>query len=209
MSPLRLNGSTSGNVSLDAPAVAGNNTLVLPGGNGTNGQYLQTNGSGALSWSTVTSSKILQVVQAFKSDTFTTSSTSFVDLTGLSVSITPASASNKILVQCFMTGGCTTAGPTTLFRITRDATGIAIADAAGSRPQGTTRFAINDTNHGTSTSACFLDSPATTSSITYKVQVRAQSGFTSTINRTGNDSDGGDAYQARTTSNIIVMEVAP
>jgi hypothetical protein len=50
MSPLRLNGSTSGNVTLDAPAVSGNNTLVLPTGNGTSGQFLQTNGSGALSF---------------------------------------------------------------------------------------------------------------------------------------------------------------
>ena len=49
---LRMNGSTSGYVEIDAPATAGSNTLVLPTGNGSNGQYLQTNGSGALSWST-------------------------------------------------------------------------------------------------------------------------------------------------------------
>ncbi len=47
---LRLNGSTSGYVELDSPAVGGNNTLVLPTGNGTSGQVLTTNGSGALSW---------------------------------------------------------------------------------------------------------------------------------------------------------------
>jgi len=47
---LRLNGSTSGYTEIDAPAVAGNNTLVLPGGNGSAGQVLQTNGSGTLSW---------------------------------------------------------------------------------------------------------------------------------------------------------------
>ena len=52
---LRLNGSTSGYVELDAPAAAGSNTLVLPNGNGTSGQYLQTNGSGTLSWQTVAS----------------------------------------------------------------------------------------------------------------------------------------------------------
>ncbi len=49
---LRLNGSTSGYTEIDAPAVAGSNTLVLPGGNGSAGQYLQTNGSGVLSFST-------------------------------------------------------------------------------------------------------------------------------------------------------------
>jgi hypothetical protein len=50
---LRLNGSTSGYVEIKAPAAAGSNTLVLPDGNGSSGQYLQTNGSGALSWQTV------------------------------------------------------------------------------------------------------------------------------------------------------------
>lgn len=47
---LRLNGSTSGYTEIDAPAVAGSNTLVLPSGNGSSGQVLTTNGSGALSW---------------------------------------------------------------------------------------------------------------------------------------------------------------
>ncbi len=47
---LRLNGSTSGYTEIDAPAVAGSNTLVLPTGNGSSGQVLSTNGSGALSW---------------------------------------------------------------------------------------------------------------------------------------------------------------
>ena len=52
---LRLNGSSSGYVELDVPAAAGSHTLTLPDGGGTSGQYLQTNGSGALSWETVTS----------------------------------------------------------------------------------------------------------------------------------------------------------
>jgi len=47
---LRLNGSTSGYTEIDAPAVAGSNTLVLPTGNGSSGQVLSTNGSGALSF---------------------------------------------------------------------------------------------------------------------------------------------------------------
>ena len=50
---IRLNGQTSGYVELEAPNAAGSNTLVLPDGNGTSGQYLQTNGSGTLSWQTV------------------------------------------------------------------------------------------------------------------------------------------------------------
>jgi hypothetical protein len=49
---LRLNGSSSGYVELDVPADAGSHTLTLPDGGGSSGQYLQTNGSGTLSWQT-------------------------------------------------------------------------------------------------------------------------------------------------------------
>ena len=50
MSTLRLTGSTSGYTEVTAPAVAGSNTLVLPGGNGTADQALVTDGSGTLSF---------------------------------------------------------------------------------------------------------------------------------------------------------------
>ena len=74
---LRLNGSTSGYVELDAPATAGSNTLVLPDGNGTSGQYLQTDGSGTLSWQTVATSNI-----TYSTAQATTSGTA-VDFTGI------------------------------------------------------------------------------------------------------------------------------
>jgi len=51
---LRLNGSNTGYVELDVPAAAGSHTLTLPNSGGSSGQYLQTNGSGGLSWQTVT-----------------------------------------------------------------------------------------------------------------------------------------------------------
>lgn len=57
---IRLNGSTSGYTEIDAPAVAGSNTLVLPGGNGSAGQVLTTNGSGALSWADVSPVGVVQ-----------------------------------------------------------------------------------------------------------------------------------------------------
>ena len=53
---IRLNGSTSGYVEIDAPAAAGSNTLVLPTNNGSSGDYLRTDGSGGLSWQTLPSS---------------------------------------------------------------------------------------------------------------------------------------------------------
>lgn len=95
---IRLNGQTSGYVELEAPATAGSNTLVLPTNNGTSGQYLQTNGSGGLSWAGVSSPAILQVVQATANTSTSSTGTSWVD-TGLSGSITPTAANSKILVS--------------------------------------------------------------------------------------------------------------
>ena len=71
---LRLNGSTSGYTEIDAPAVAGSNTLVLPGGNGSAGNILGTDGAGNLSW--VNGRMVLGTSQA------STSGTS-IDFTGI------------------------------------------------------------------------------------------------------------------------------
>lgn len=87
---LRLNGSTSGYTEIDAPAIAGSNTLVLPGGNGSAGQVLTTNGSGTLSWGNVvqaaTNTHVIwvapngtKVMQAF--GRATTTSATYVDIT--------------------------------------------------------------------------------------------------------------------------------
>ena len=93
---IRLNGSTSGYVELDAPATAGSNTLVLPTGNGTNGQYLQTNGSGGLSWAGIgDTGKILQVVQTESSTNTTNSTTTYSNL--LSQTITLSNTNNYVL----------------------------------------------------------------------------------------------------------------
>ena len=51
---LRLNGSTSGFTEIDAPAVAGSNTLTLPGGAGSANQFLKNgNTAGSLGWSSL------------------------------------------------------------------------------------------------------------------------------------------------------------
>jgi len=72
---LRLNGATSGFVELNAPDEAGSNTLTLPDGNGTSGQYLQTDGSGGLSWQTPDANSIAVIVdqksQSTSGGTFT------------------------------------------------------------------------------------------------------------------------------------------
>jgi hypothetical protein len=203
---IRLNGSTSGYTEIDAPAVAGSNTLVLPTGNGSSGQFLQTNGSGALSWAG--GGKILQIVSTTKTDTFSTSSTSFVDITSFSVSITPQSTSNKILIFVTVNSGAQTRDAR--YRLVRGSTDIAIGDAASNRTRvtfqgGNNHDASTDTAVMRTATMNFLDSPSSTSSITYKLQI---SSYTNTVyvNRSHIDSDSSD-YN-RGVSTITVMEVA-
>jgi len=147
---------------------------------------------------------ILQVVQTVKTDTFSTSSTSLVQITGLTVSITPSSASNRILV---LFNGMASAnnGENISLQLQRNTTPIFIGDASGSRLQ--CFYGANSYNGagGFPMSAMFLDSPATTSSITYSVYMRT-SAATVFLNRTVTDEDS--VNRGRTASSIIVMEVA-
>jgi hypothetical protein len=149
---------------------------------------------------------VVQVKSTAKTDTFTTTSATFVDVTSLSVSITPTSASNKILILATVNGNGNSGVSALQGQLVRDSTAIAIGDAAGSR----TRVSFGNVEQGVSnmveSSIMFLDSPATTSATTYKIQVRSNvSGQTVVINRTFNDADS--AQITRGISTITVMEV--
>ena len=154
------------------------------------------------------SGHILQVLSATKTDTFTTTSTSFVDVTGLSVSITPSSTSSKILVLADVFLSNSSATGRTFIRAVRDSTSIAIGDAASSRISCSASFygTTNETAgyDGEKSAFTYLDSPSSTSALTYKIQIHARSS-TGTLNRNGNDGDGD--YSPRTASTITVMEV--
>jgi hypothetical protein len=152
---------------------------------------------------------VLQVVSTTKTDTFTTSSTSFVDITGLSVSITPQSASSKILIIGSVYGSSTAGTNLIQIQLLRDSTGIGIGDAAGSRTQVTSALYAGDTAGGGSVGTMtgnFFDLPNTTSALTYKFQVRSTSASNVNVNRSVADADS--AVQARAISSITLMEIA-
>ena len=195
---VKLVGSTSGSVSLQAPASTSggaNRVLTLPDINST----VDTTGRAG---------NILQVIQAVKTDTATTTSeNTFVD-TGLSVSITPSSASNKILVTAnlnFSAGDMQNIA----WRLVRGSTDLYMGDAASNRTRasGAVRVSTNqDAEHQNCTSI-FLDSPNTTSATTYKVQwCRTYSTSTIYMNRASEDTDNDD--RTRVPSSILVQEVA-
>ena len=115
---------------------------------------------------------VLQVVSVNKTDAFSTSSQSFVDITGLTLSITPTSTSSKILVDVDYTGG--SSGHASI-RLVRDSTPIYIGTGAtGIQVNVGMQFASSGTlNHAYQLSKGTmktLDSPSTTSAVTYKVQ---------------------------------------
>ena len=155
--------------------------------------------------------KVLQVVSTNKTDTFASSSiaNTFVDVTGLSVSITPSSASNKILILATINHGVDGIRATAL-KLLRDSTAINIGTALGNRTAAST-VAIGqnyDSNRGQVSSINFLDSPSTTSAITYKIQVGIleSTGNVARINTSG--ADGDFSYIGRSASTITVMEIA-
>jgi hypothetical protein len=155
---------------------------------------------------------VLQVLQGFKTDTFSTTSTSLQDVSGLSVTITPTSASSKFLIMVNMTYLNTFfCGRIVLLR---NSTAIGNADAAGIRP---TDFLYYSNTSNTNAdgpwvreSMDYLDSPATLSAITYKIQSSARAdgqGGTMYINRTYPDRNT-TSYDPRGVSSIVVMEIA-
>ena len=170
-------------------------TMVLDGSAGVTYPVV----AGASSAVQASSSKVLQVVSTTKTDTFSTASTSFVDVTGLSVTITPTSTSSQILVFVSSNYGTSTTSVFGIFNLVRGSTNI-------SQPSTTPTYngtTISYTSVGdvmNNWSMLFLDSPATTSATTYKIQGRANTG-TVYVNR----RNTADSAQ---TSTITVMEIA-
>jgi hypothetical protein len=178
--------------------------------------YYTDPGGGSSSWigAVSRSGGILQVVSTTKTDVFSSSvaATSFVAVTGLSATITPRSTSSKILVMANVSGGATTAsnGAILDFRLKRGATVIGVGDAAGSRSRVTSgSYGVTSLGEALITvPGQVLDSPATTSSTTYSVDILNLSGSTQTlyVNRTPTDTDS--ATWRRSTSTITLIEVA-
>jgi hypothetical protein len=150
--------------------------------------------------------KILQVVSTTKTNTFSSAVTAFTDVTGLSVTITPSSATSTILVMADVSTYHDASAASAWARLVRGSTGVYLGDAAGSRTQASHMIGwASGSNTGTPIFMTFVDSPATTSATTYKVQVGNQSG-TTYVNRTGGDVDS--AVYPRTASSITVMEIS-
>jgi hypothetical protein len=197
-------GNTSGSITISAPLVAGSGTLTLPTGTDTligkattdtltNKSIAATQLTGTIAAAAMPAGSVIQVVQG-TTTTATSTAAGPVDTT-LTASITPRSASNKILVittqNYYLNGGGQDVGVS--FSLLRGASVIV-------GPGSSASVYMNATGSTAETIATYpisyLDSPATTSSTTYKTQMTAGNGATCIV-------QNGNA-----TSTITLMEIA-
>ena len=155
--------------------------------------------------------KIAQVVSTTKTDTFSSSSTSLTDITGLSAAITPSASDSKVLVLVSINVAITAGDRFFALQLLRGSTAISLGAASSSRTNSSL-FGVQGDYTGKTTnihtkSIVFLDSPSTTSATTYKMQGKAQSDDSPSfvVNRSGGDADA--VHGGRTASSITLLEV--
>ena len=157
------------------------------------------------------SGRVLQVVSVTKTDNFSTTSGTLVDITGLSATITPSSSSSKILITvAIQVGGNNNYYAE--FSLLRGSTAIGnYTGGSGGTPGFMGANSVNDyAQYYIETAANqYLDSQATTSATTYKMQVQSLNqdagGNTIYINRT---LDVGNSVRCTGSSVITLMEIA-
>ena len=164
-------------------------TLTMPTTDGNSSQFLQTNGSGVLTWAEAGGGKVLQVLTATDSTQRSTTSTSFVTASNtLSVNITPSATSSKVLIMI----------STVIGNNTEEAQAISTIYRASTNLGDSTKGMLDTYHYGGTTrqsaSLIFLDSPNSTSQLTYQLYVRGTGGTTE-INYNGGKGS------------IIVMEI--
>ena len=154
--------------------------------------------------------KVLDYKSVTKTDTFTTTSSStWVDITGLSVSITPA-VNSKILVMGSIQYSNSVGGSRTHFRLYRDSNAIAIGDTRSNRARSTFASEINGGGGEMRTGTLFhLDTHGANGStaVTYKFKAAAIDGNTLQVNKSVSDSDSG-SYPT-VPSFLTILELAP
>ena len=199
MSEVKLTAdSGGGTVALAGPSTTTGNaalTLTLPG-----------TASGTIA-TTSTAGKILQVVSTTKTDQFSaTTEDAWTDITGLSVAITPSASSSKVLFRAMVNVGSDLSVAVPAMRVLRDSTAIGIGDAAGGRTRATAVFGAAEDWLAQGVPIDVMDSPSSTSELTYKVQYYKSQSSTLYVNSSYRDGDS-SGIDFRYSSIVYVMEI--
>jgi len=158
---------------------------------------------------------VLQVVNSIRNTAVSTTSTTFATIDDLSLNIIPKFSTSKILVEVKLNNISTDSGYLALFRLVRDSTVIAAHSGSGlihnasafagggGGGQSDSTYNGGDARKINSGGVTFLDSPTTTSSTNYKVQISSSNqGSTVYLNRWALNTDMGAV------SSITLMEIA-
>lgn len=142
----------------------------------------------------------------FNTSTFSTSSASFVDVTDLSKTITPKSTNSKFLVMANVVGIASAGNTLAFLRLVRDSTSLQVGTSVGSKTAANSVLGANGgySAQNLASGVTATDSPATVSSITYKVQVASNSG-TMYINRPISEAD--TSVYGRYVSSLTILEI--
>tara|TARA_R100001086_G_scaffold200444_1_gene116682 strand:+ start:759 stop:1280 length:522 start_codon:yes stop_codon:yes gene_type:complete len=149
---------------------------------------------------------IIQVVQTVKSDVSSFSvATRGQTANVMTVSITPSSSSNKILLICNLNAQCGTTGY--LYSFNRGGTEIGLGDALTNRRRMSYGTSNTESNQYSFIGGMFLDSPATTSAVTYGIKLTHTSSNTQTIVVNNQNTGSTDLKFCVTMSTLTAMEV--
>jgi len=164
----------------------------------------------------ISTGKVLQVQTTTKTDTFSASIASNDDsaVTGLTVNITPSASNSKVLVFYSVMGASSTGNrqATIPIRLYRGSSAAPLGDSASNRGRVTALQSTNGTDDGNvavTVSGNYLDSPSSTSQVTYSIRIFniSSSSTAYSVNRTDGDGDYNN-FRPRGTSTITVMEVS-
>lgn len=147
-------------------------------------KYLREDGT----WATIPAGGARNFIQTMLTATFTTASTSYTDVTGGSVQITPSSTASRVLVRLSGVLCNSTASGAAFLKLVRGSTDIAIGDAAGNRIRATAGQR-STAEEGDNFGVAFIDSPASASLLTYKLQLTTGGSGVAVLGRHGTDND--------------------
>ena len=152
------------------------------------------------------------VVQVVKTDTFSTTSATLVDVPDLSATITPTSTDSRVLVICQFSMAAGADPSQGVFVLSGGNSSAYVGDVAGSRAQGAVSVRVSGVDNANAywsqvpASIVFLDAPNTTSAVTYKLQARRLAAGTVFLGRSGEDSNA--TLWGRTAGSLTAIEVA-
>ena len=153
--------------------------------------------------------RVVQVVSKKITGSATYNGTSFDNISGYNLSITPKSSSHKILVMFNINAGSNNNGNRIVWRVSRtgndnDFTG----DASSNRVPATAVMSVSNPQDQRANHISYLSSPSSTSAVSYQLQAKLQVGGGSNVRLGGSGGNADNAIEGRTPQSIVLMEIA-